>query len=344
MDPGAIPGDPGDPGVEAGMAYGMVAGALLVGLTLGFIMGTRSRQILQSAKYIGESIRSWSFKIPAPAASEGEDDDGDKVEEDGDAGGLELSDFLAFQPTPLDEHPDIDINPCLMYQIKKFREQQKEEKRIAALAAEGLSEEEIAERLLAGDLPAGVGMGRSNALAVLVEHGARVLPVTTSGNADGLLVQERKRQLRTIDMYLAKALSIETKQASLLSDKNKGGKGTSAWEIAKKTELDRHGGKTLQRFERNLGIAKNSRNIFREWKDRAVAKGLYIEGQGDEDSDPDEAENKKKKKKEKKKGGGGGINANDLALIAMEFEAGGDGFGEDSGEEDAEDEATDLAA
>ena len=327
------------------MITSLIIGVFL-GFLIGFCAGTRARQILASGKIIGKALTSISFKIPSPA--EGDDDaDDDKVEEMIGGGIPEIDDFLSHQPTPLDDHPDIDLNPCLMYQIKKYRDQQREEKRIAALAAEGLSEEEIAERLLSGDDITGPGAGgRQNALSLLVSVGARVLPVDTGGNNDNQAVQERRRQMRTVDMYLSRAMSIDTgrDKASATSNKGKPGssKSESAYDIARRTELTRHGGSSLVRFEGNLRIAKEGRNILRAWKERQKAKGLLDDEQADDsEAEAERQEMGSMKKKARAAGAAGGINAADLALIAMEFEAGGDGFGEEDDDGDAEE---DLAA
>ena len=255
-------------------------------------------------------------------------DDDDKVEEEMGVGAAVLDDFFAFQPTPLDDHPEIDVNPCLMYQIKKYKDQQREEQRIAALAAEGLSEEEINDHLLSGDMAGGAfGMGRPNALAVLIQSGARVLPVADAASNENQLVQERKRQLRTIDTYLSRALSIDTgtgKASGVVKGKIGGTKAESAYDVAKKTEIVRHGGSTVERLNANTHVAKASRTVLRAWKEQQKARGLW-EDLPDDDSEDEAADAKKQVHRH----GGVGVNAADLALIAMEFEAGGDDFGQE---------------
>ena len=96
------------------------------------------------------------------------------------------------------------------------------------------------------------------------------------------------------------------------------------------------------RFEGNLRIAKEGRNILRAWKERQKAKGLLDDEQADDsEAEAERQEMGSMKKKARAAGAAGGINAADLALIAMEFEAGGDGFGEEDDDGDAEE---DLAA
>ena len=299
---------------------------VFVALLIGFFLGTRARQLAASAKMVGKAIRSFTIKIPDPGTAQAADDGLGEMDSDPFADKeLDVSDFLNTDPTALDDHPDIELNPCLMYQIRKHREQMKEEKRIAALAAEGLSEEEIAQRLLSGDLPVDPN-AKQNALAVLIEAGARVLPVSSGDSNQNALIQERRRQQRTVDSYLQKALSVETARSSAFKPARLpgGGKTKNAYEVAMDPALAQDADH-LKRFQENLRIAKDSRNILRAWKAERAARGIV---EPDVDNSDGEQEKGEETEVIEKHGHGGALDPSQLALIQAEF---GD---EDIGEED----------
>ena len=43
----------------------MVVGVFFVALILGFLLGTRARQVVASAKNVGAAVKSFSLKIPS---------------------------------------------------------------------------------------------------------------------------------------------------------------------------------------------------------------------------------------------------------------------------------------
>lgn len=108
------------------------------------------------------------------------------------------------------------MSPIVMYQIKKSKEEALKQNRIAQLAAEGLDEDEIAERMARGDMGGGeaVAGGRPNALATLIAQGARVTATSNSGNQDAIQRIERRRMQRTVDVYLTKSLEVQVRAAS----------------------------------------------------------------------------------------------------------------------------------
>jgi hypothetical protein len=281
---------------------------LLVALIIGFLLGTRARQLAASLKMVGKAMTSLTIKIPAAASgpSIGADEDVDK--EDLDDKPPDLVDYLNTTPTGMDDNPDLTLNPILMYQIKKAKEEAREAKRIAALANEGLTEDEIAERILAGVDVGGDAAGvRQNALAVLVNAGARVLPVASGDGAENQLIQERRRLLRTVDVHLSKNLGIDTAKARLKQGVKR---VKDAYDVARETSLQPVGGETALRSKANIRIAKEARNIFREWLRLHPLPPLQNDDDEDEDQD---------KKDFRARGGMGALDATQLAALALEF-------------------------
>ena len=301
--------------------------AAVGGLLVGFFIGTRARQLAvlaASVKKLAQAVRSFTIKIPK-ADDEGDkgDDDGDDMEKEGDDSQvLDISDFLSSTSTALDDHPDMTLNPILMYQIGKAKQEAREKKRIAMLANEGLTEEEIGERLLGNGAMGDGTQFRQNALAVLISAGARVIPISASGTDDTAAANERRRLQRTVEQYLKKDLEIDTSKTAVSSTRApQGGRIKSAHDVAAETALVPHGGNHTKRIDSNLRVAKDARNIFREWKAQQLARGVQEVDVSDSDGEPAEIETKERR-------GGGVVDANDLALLRMEFE------GEEEGDDD----------
>ena len=230
--------------MSAGVTMAIAAAALI----LGFLIGTRGRQILATMKVARETLTSWSFRVPSAAALAAADADAGKddneletVEEDWTN---TLDEFLSSEHIlPLEEHPDVHINPILLYEARKAKEKAKEDRKLKAitemrekLIAEGLSEDEIDERMAEGDATMLDGAPvRQNALAVLISVGARVVPGAASGSADSLALQDRKRQQKNIEMYLANSLMLDMRKTKAVGKNAIGVRMKNAYEMAKQT-------------------------------------------------------------------------------------------------------------
>ena len=326
----------------------MVAAALLIG----FLIGTRARQVLASAKVIGKAVRSFTIKIPAVAddGDKGDDGDDDVENEEFKANHFSVDDYLNMEQSGLDDHPDMQINPVLMYQIKLERERQREEKRRADKLAllgdiDGLSPDEVEQRLAATEFEDNAGPAqKANALATLISVGARVTAVHGGGSAESALIAERRRLQRNIDVYLQRALDIDVKRSAPTKRVARGGGALpSAAEVARETGLKPFGGENHARSVRNLRIAKDSRNVWRSWEARrrlTLPPELIFK---DEPSDGEEETDKQSLKRRAAAGGGAGLQALDADALGelealLEYDI-GDEFGEEDGEEGA-----DLAA
>ena len=258
-----------------GIGAAMAAIALVVGLLVGFLLGARTRQLAAKLKEVGRAMRSLTavFKIKdagamdsAEAMQEGEQEDEEEakqkdVEEETDP----MADFLNLnEEAGLDDHPDIDLNPVMMFQIKKAKEAQKLQKQREELAAEGLTEAEIDERLAEGGHGGGGGDGKPNALAVLIAAGARVTAIRSNNNQEQQKKEELRRQQRNIAVFL-KTLDIDTSVKNSADDAVKGGK-KSALEVARDTKTKPVGGDLHKRVLAQHSYAKSARDLLREHK------------------------------------------------------------------------------
>jgi hypothetical protein len=177
-----------------------------------------------------------------------------------------LEDFLTQEEiTGLDDHVDIDLNPVFMFHIKKAKEAARLEKRLAELAAEGLTEDEIAERMEADDAP--VGEGRMNPLQLLISVGARVEPVKGKTSEEFLKKTEIRRKQRNIAVYLQKTFGIDTKMVAAKEAKGgpTGGR-KNALQIANETKSKPVGGPTYEREVTQVKHAKSARLVYRAYK------------------------------------------------------------------------------
>lgn len=313
------------------MGYDIVVAIsfLLVGILIGFLIGTRGRQIAASAKAIAMNWPSIpSLRIPPREEDEGKDEAealGDEKEDDtADI----LEGFMARTMEPgLDDHPDLELNPVIMYQVREAKAAKRVEMMRAALREEGLTEEEIEDRMYLASIGGGgnaTGTGRPSAFQVLIDAGARVTSASDKA-ADAALVEERKRQVRTIDVFLSKERGIDTtkdpgtvaQKSRELDPKKAGERPKTAYQVAHES---RGNARDMQwRTSEMVGVAKRGRNQMRAQKSKI--KYVY---------------KKEKKDPKQAKRGAMELKAEDLASIASEFEEGKLGGQAAPGDEDAE--------
>lgn len=338
------------------MSMGVVAGVAVAMLLVGFLLGTRARQIVASAKALGAALKQLSFRIPPPAAeadaaaptSSGADDD---IEDEGGAAeSADLGAFLDFEQSALDDHPDAEVNPVLLYQIRQEKERQRAVKRLEAIRAqlgdtEGMSEEQIHERVLEVEASGAsnmLGREKASAIALLTQLGARFTAVSKGGASEAQAGAERRRLARTVETYLSRTLSVDTHKeaAAARRDRKEGGRMRTAYDVARDS-----GGHTLLRTHaretHNHELVKYARTLYREWEQRRRA--AHPDEPESEDSDGETASSKAAKERVSRVrrghgGDAGGMRmptANDIA--ALREELGGDDEDEDDGEEgDAE--------
>ena len=323
--------------IVAGINMGVAIMFLFVGICLGFLMGTRGRQLANSAKSLTMNLpKAFSFRIPIkpPADDEGKDDAENLGEEEEQRPEDIMEEFLSRAPIPgMDDHPELELNPVIMYQIKQAKAAKRAQMVREALRADGMTDEEIEERLESGMTGnAGNAGGKPSAFQILIDAGARVTPGANNMGSDQALIQERKRQVRTIDTFLSKERNIDISKETvvrsqrLLDSKTAGGAVMGPLQMALSTRTNPIGGSRINRTRQQVDVAKRGRNLLRRQK----GKVTYVY----------KKEPKAKKKKAPKEHRGGmALDVSDLAAIAAEFEGEElEALGEEGadGEEDAE--------
>jgi len=244
---------------------------LLLGLCLGFLIGARSRQLTANIKVLGQAVLSLPSLLKVKAADAGAGletaeamKDGEDEREDEDPRDAEaeenFEDFLQTGEIPgLEDHVDLEINPVIMYNIKKAKEAQQLQVRREALAVEGLTEDEIEAKLMS-NASGGVSDAKPNALAVLISVGARVEPVKGGQNEDAMKRNEMRRTQRNINAFLSKTLEIDT---SLKPMKEGKGRLKNALDVAKDTKHKPYGDSVIHRETMAARHAKSARKIYR---------------------------------------------------------------------------------
>jgi len=303
---------------------------------LGFILGTRGKQILATLKVMHKALLStFSIKIPPTAEEDGKDDgDENDMQGEDEANTEGIDDFLSTDANPaMDDHPEVEINPVLMYLVRKAKDRQREERKLKAisemrdkLVAEGYSEDEIVAKL-AEDASMGEGglPVRQNALAVLISVGARVEASAASGSADAQALKDKRRQQKNIDVYLATTQGVETAKTTAPTKNAKGARLESAYEVSKRTGVDRFGGGGYLRHVSQPQFAKTARNTFRDWKVRSQEYEKWASEETEEDQEGhDELDAAQKGRR-----GGGMVNNDDLALLRAEFAENEEAAGEE---------------
>jgi len=286
------------------MSIGIVAAVAVVMLIVGFLLGTRGRQIVQSAGKIAHAVCSLTIRIPAPSVDVGATADKASsnkskaaaaaaaaasgaetaVEDEGlDLKADLLDTFLSFAQSNLDDHEDVTVNPVLMYQIRLDKERQRLAKRREALrlqlgdALDGLTEGEISSRIREHDLAGGgaaISDTSKNAMTVLIGAGARFTAVSKGDKTQAAAVAERRRLQRNIDVFISRTLGVQpgatARKPDAKGSAKKGAEGVrlkSAYEIAKETEYLPHAVHgNFVRATRSLRNAKDGRQMLREWE------------------------------------------------------------------------------
>lgn len=317
------------------MGAGLSIFLMLLFFVIGFLLGTRGRQIVAALKATGQAVRSLTIKIPLIATLMGDDtagdDDGEKEDDEIEDKQIDIDDFIqpADGDSGLADHPDVHLSPVLLYKIKRAKEELRTQQRRAALLAEGFDEGEVEERMQMEADAGGGGGGRANPLALLISVGARVEPTAGGNSAEAVKLQERRRLQRNVDQFLLRVGGIEKYRPEKASH----GRVRTAMEMARETSLHPIGGPAREREVANLHRAKEARNLLRDWfkhnetvkaREAPLKKGLQRQRAGAGVANAT--------------GGGGGLDMASLAALQAEFAEDDDGDmeGEEGGEEGAE--------
>lgn len=295
MSPPAPPDAPNvtDAGLEAleaaeecaaGLNFGIVAVVAVFALIIGFLIGTRAKQIVQAAKASAKAVLSIRELLKAGAADKNDDGEAEAAGEDDEEEEQEPQELLegfmnSDQINGMDDHPDIVRNPILLYHVKLSKDEARREKRKLALIAEGMDEED-AEQMLrdeaaGGMISGGGGEGKQNALATLIAAGARVTAVTGGQSNEAALADERRRTARTIEVFLEKNRGIDTSKTAM--KKSNGGKRMeNALDVAVKSKSTSIGGPDAQRHSEKIQMARTGRQLLRGIHTRREKAGLNV--------------------------------------------------------------------
>ena len=261
-----------------GVALAMVAGAALIFFALGFLVGTRAKQILAAFKASGQAIVSIKELLKAGAMNPSDNDENTEPVDDHEAEEEEpeeiLEKFMNSEITEgLDNHSDLAHNPVLLYEVKKTKDLQRRERRKQQMIAEGMDEEDAERALLEAENMAlemgtssGLG-GRQNAMAMLISVGARFTSARVEG-VEAAAAEERKEDALDRGAWLSKTKEIDTqKKERNKSSTRKNAK--NAYEMALSTQKVPFGGDSMKLELERVEMAKVGRNLLRDTYGRA---------------------------------------------------------------------------
>jgi hypothetical protein len=225
----------------------VVAG--LVCLIVGFVVGTRARQMAAALKAVGSLLKRVPFSLKDPKKMEEEgkaEEVAPEGEAEADADEISMEDFLDVK-AGLDVHPDLCVSPIFMYKVKQAKEETKRQAALQALLEQGVSEENATEVSSMALMPIvlalrscfapccavcllhlspsiaytsvhmsqlvemqqNMGGGTAGALLTLIQAGARVLPVSSNQSSEQQQLNEIRRKKKNIDVFLSKSLGVD---------------------------------------------------------------------------------------------------------------------------------------
>ena len=242
------------------VVIGIVAGVWIMGLLMGYAFGRR-KALLAALKKAMDKMKSSGAqkelkKMDAGAGEEDKEEEEDEELKKQEAKQL-LEQFLNRSAAPgMDDHPQAFINPILMLQIKKKKEEVQRDKMYEKLLASQEFEEGYlesltlaewrakAEELLAAEggsasaLSGGVGSvpgverrwgANVNSTRILVDAGATFVPgkgkVEDAASLDEKLMLEVRDKMKQIDSHLNKHYEIDVVREERKANNKRTGDG-----------------------------------------------------------------------------------------------------------------------
>ena len=133
------------------------------------------------------------------------DDEGDNDLEDEKAKEDLMNKFMDLAQNPgIDDNPECEFNPVWEYKIKRQKELDRIEFMRKRAEEEGFDLDEDG-----GGDGGGAGAGRQNALATLVQVGARVTSVLNKDNAAAQAAKDMRRKMKNIETFLVKQMDVD---------------------------------------------------------------------------------------------------------------------------------------
>ena len=319
MSPPSTPGDV-EAEEECASSSGFVLAIvfLIVGLALGFLIGTRAKQLLaaiivapKAAATLAKTA-SAARQPPAPAAGdETTDMELLRPEEEEEAMGALVESFLNGNHAPgLDDHAQVQFNPIIMYRMKRVKEQQRIEREMKKRAESG---EDSNPEDNSGDI---VSYAKQS-INVLIAAGARFSSLGNV-NAAAQQQQERRRQLKSVEAYLAKQLEVDATRTTEPPEQQR----RIGISVRKPTALQTALASSeptsqVARFEHQIDQAKFARLQLKEAQ--RLNKVTYV-FKDDEDDDEDGMDALRDDLRGQRISRiGRSVNAGDLALLQAEF-------------------------
>ena len=258
----------------------MVVGAamLVVGLIIGFLLGTRAKQILATFQAIASGAwrSAFSLRIPDDVKSSDDNDAEASLSEPPAMPVVDIVDFLTSQTSnELDENPGLVVNPVLLHVVREAKRAEKLQAQRAAMQRRTnntgvmLTQEEIDN--LEADMHFNRGIerlpNRRRAINVLVENGARFNPVENVADAQKSAAQAARREARNIAVYFSKNHEIDIHATEAVRRRNYIGTWMpTAVEKASETQHAPWQGKELKRQTKNVLAARDGRTVLRQFK------------------------------------------------------------------------------
>jgi len=289
-----------------GVAIAFLFAGLLVGLVVGYGFGRKKATMAKAAKMAAGAAAAAAALAKMLGASEMEayENDEDKDEEKGEGDEEEKMsalerDFLSFDAAPgIDDHPDLYVNPIVMYNVKLAKENERVAKLLEQLveaardpeqetpadveiptdeelAAMGPREKAmlVAKLQKGGNVKVSSGVGSvagkvrrwgstKNSSAILVDSGASfsAIKAAKTDSDSEKLARELREKLRSIDGYLDRNLGIDIQKNTAKKTRlGKSGLVQTALEIATKTAKQPFGGASQQRSDQLAVYASRGR-------------------------------------------------------------------------------------
>ena len=289
-----------------------------MGIVIGFLLGTRARQLISATKNVAKATMTLKDLMKMSVQSRPEPaDEAEAVEEEekeAEEPGELLEQFMSTEATSgLDDHPDTVLSPIIMYHVKAAKDEARRQKRKQALMVEGMTDEE-AERLLLDEAAGGMFGGavngdgtRLNALATLIAVGARVTSAGNAQSAEAAAAEERRRHARTINTFLEKQRGIDTSKTQPLKSTTRKN-AADALETAMQTKAKPYGGDRVRRAADAADNAKNGRVMLRNLQEARNRAGIITPGTEVE-----------MKRREAGVGGAGLLSSRDQAALLAEL-------------------------
>ena len=237
---------------------GVAVGMLVAGLIVGYMLGARKELMKMLKKMAAAAAKAEEDK-------KGGDEEDDKLDDDEEEG-AELKEILEMcmvhEVEPgLDDHADTVLNPIVLYQIKKVKDELRKKALLEQLAAQEAGEE--------------VPQKKIGHLKILSQLGALTwLGGVKAVGSDAARSQEIREKMKTVDTYLQTTYEVETAKAAShhkLRMQAGGKKIHTAMSLAEELKWHPLDSDKLQVDEQKSEYAKRGRSRVQPPLDHAIA-------------------------------------------------------------------------